>query len=185
MDQSRRHRCQFGHPLPDEDSGRVLLKALFQGVIDAQRVNARHARLHLALAVMDARLIIGKLAGKMQRRRPPVEPQMIGGKAHHHGAHAKGQPATSIQIAHAGIHQRIAGLPALPCRKPCRRIAAPFLQRMIGGMERAKLHRRFIFQFLNEMAVPVKTAFKTFDLRCPAMPATGALRLTFLPDLAH
>ena len=78
-------------PLPDENACSVLILALLDRVIDADGVDSCDPRLHPTLAVMDARLVIDKLACQMQRRTAPIQPQMIAGKAHHHGAHAKGE----------------------------------------------------------------------------------------------
>ena len=110
---------------------------------------------------------------------------MIGGKTHHHGAHAKGQPAPGIKVTHAGINQRIARPALLPGGKARCGVVRPLFQRMIGRMKRAEFRSRFIFQLLDEMAVPVQTAFKALDRAGPAMTSARALRLTFLPRLAH
>ena len=43
-----------------------------------------------------------------------MQPQVIRRKRHEHGAHAKVDPAGSIQIAHARINEREAGLTFAP-----------------------------------------------------------------------
>ena len=118
VDQRRRHGGKLRHPLPDEHPVRVLILRLLDRVIDPDGVDAGDPGLHLALAVMNAGLIVGELARQMQRRPPPVKPQMIGGKAHHHRPHTERQPAGRRKRTHAGIDKRIACLSGPPCRQP-------------------------------------------------------------------
>ena len=158
MNQRIGHCRKFGNPVPDEVTGFVLILALFYRIIDADGVDPGDPRLHLALAVMDARLVIDKLARKMQRRTPPVQPEMVAGKAHHHGAHAKGEPARGGKRAHAGINQRIAGLPGLPGQEARGGVWCVLLPLPIGRVKGAEFGLWLILELLDEMTMPMQAA---------------------------
>ena len=84
-------------PMLGEDVAPREIKALFDRVVNSDRIDPRCARLHLRLRVVNTRLIIGELARQMQGWQAPMQPQMIAGKAHQHSAHAKIQPTGGNQ----------------------------------------------------------------------------------------
>ena len=156
-------------------AGSVLILALLDRVIDADGVDSCDPRLHLTLAVMDARLVIDKLACQMQRRTAPIQPQMVAGKAHHHGAHAKGEPACRRKRAHTGINQRIPCAPVLPGKQALRRVWRVFVPITIGRVKGAEFGFRLILELLDEVTVPMQAAVeagKRFQPAC-SVPGVG------------
>ena len=74
MNKMVRQMGDFRHPLADKMPIGVLVTALLNRVVYAQRVNAGCARLHLRLCVMDTRLIIGEQPRQMQSGWSPMQP---------------------------------------------------------------------------------------------------------------
>ncbi len=72
-----RHLGQFGQPAAGEGAGRVLVLALLDRVVDARRVDAGGARLHLHLRPVDPGFIIGELARQVLAGHAPIQPQVI------------------------------------------------------------------------------------------------------------
>ena len=54
----RRHRRQLGQPAANEQAIGIVIDALLDRVVDADRIDAGGARLHLALAPVDSRFVI-------------------------------------------------------------------------------------------------------------------------------
>jgi 3-oxoacyl-[acyl-carrier protein] reductase len=119
--------AEFRHPAAHVQALRVVMGRLLGRRVDAQRVDARGARLHLHLAPVDAGLEVEELPRQEQPRLAPVQPQVVGRKADQHGAHAEVQPAGGAQLAHAGVDHRVA-----------RAAFAPGLQAF--GVERVGVH---------------------------------------------
>ena len=125
MQPGQGHLGQLGHPSPNEVPVRVLVQGLLGGRIDAQGVDARGAALHLHLAPVDARFEVGELPRQVQAGGAPMQPQVVGRKAHQHGPHAEIQPAGGVEAAHAGVHHGVARLPVLPGLQPAGLRVAP------------------------------------------------------------
>lgn len=90
---------------------------LHRGVVDAQRVIARSARLHLELRVVDPRLEIEEEARQMRGAQPPILPKGKGEETGQHRPHAEIEETRGRQAAHTGIHHRVARLPRRPSLK--------------------------------------------------------------------
>ena len=78
---------------------------------------------------------------------------MIGGKRNQHRPHAEVDPARLLKRAHTGIDQWI----ACPTRRPCLEVGGVelvFSQAVKRRVHVVEFDRRFVFQFLHEMAVP-------------------------------
>ena len=134
-----------------------MVLALLDRVVDPDRVDAGGARLHLALAPVDARLVIHKQARQHQAAVPPGQPELVARHRHQHRPHAEVDPAGGDQGPHAGIHKRQAGAPLGPGRQPLR-LAGP----QAGGerVQLLELQIRLAFQLLDEVAVPVQPLVK-------------------------
>ena len=96
---------------------RILIHGLFHRVVNTQGIDARCARLHLHLGVVNARFKVDEQVGQVLGRVPPMQPQIVRGKGHQHGAHTEIDPTRLNQIAHAGIDKGVAGLSGLPSAK--------------------------------------------------------------------
>lgn len=72
--------CQFRNVTANENSLWVLIGHLFDRRVDPHRVDSSDARLHLNLAVMDARFIIEEQSGQIDSRFSPVQPKVVTGK---------------------------------------------------------------------------------------------------------
>ena len=154
----QRHFAQHRQPAGNKFAVRVQLQRLFDRVVNAQGIAAGAARLHLRLRPVDARFVIDKQARQVLAGKLPGQPQIIAGKAHQHGAHAKIQPAGGAQHGHAGVHQRITGVAIAPGGQPLR-----------VGVGAQRVHRRqwgvmfqlgALFEFLNKVAMPGQPRFK-------------------------
>ena len=88
--------CDFGHPLSNELPLWIQLLALLNGIVDSQRVDSGCARLHLQLAEVDSRLIVGKGLCQVRMNFPPVQPKVVAGIGHQHGPHPKINPAVVV-----------------------------------------------------------------------------------------
>ena len=157
MDKPNRHIAQLWHPTLDKNPIWILIKALFDRVVNSDRIDPRCARLHLRLRVVNTRLIIGELARQMQGWQAPMQPKMIAGKAHQHSAHTKIQPTGGNQGSHTRIHHRIAGLTLLP-RGKIGVIHRLLAQLIIGRMHVFKFDAGLVFKLLNKMAMPMQAA---------------------------
>ena len=71
------HLLELWHMAPDEAALRVLIVALFRDVVHPERVDARRARLHLQLRVVDARLIVQEALGQVGPVPAPIQPQIV------------------------------------------------------------------------------------------------------------
>ncbi len=69
---------QFGHPLPHEYPLRVVFMQLLDGIVNPDRIRARHARLHLNLRVMNAWFEIRVEPGPMPAPFLLMLQQMVG-----------------------------------------------------------------------------------------------------------
>ena len=160
MDKDLRHIPQFRAPVSNEQTLWIVIAPLFDRVVDPDCIDRGAPRLHLALAPMDARLVIHKLACQMQAALPPWQPKVVASKRHQHRSHAEVDPTVGSQGPHTGIHKRHSGAPLRPGLKlhPIK-IPKTAHQRM----KVLELNRRFVFQFLNEMAMPVKARPEAVD----------------------
>jgi len=70
---------EFRTPASDEHTLGIVVEALFDRVVDADRVDRCAAGLHLTLTPVDPRLVIHKQPGQMEAGFPPGEPEVIGG----------------------------------------------------------------------------------------------------------
>ena len=109
---------QFRHPFPDKFASRVVVKPLFNRIVDANGVHARRTRLHLNLAVVDPGLIVSEETPQPRCGRSPIQPQVIACETHQHRAHSKVEPTCCLEVAHAGIDHGVASHPLLPSLKP-------------------------------------------------------------------
>jgi hypothetical protein len=114
----------------------------------------------LHLAPVNARLEIEKLPRQMQPRLAPMQPEVIGGKTHQHGTHAKVDPAGCVEAAHAGVHHREAGVATAPSLE-IRGVEFGFAQTVVGARKVVELDARFIFELLHEVAMPAQPPGKT------------------------
>ena len=183
--------AQFRYPLPDVVPFGVVIARLLGRRIDAQRVDACRARLHLHLAPVDAGLEIEELARQKQPRLAPVQPQVVGRKADQHGAHAEIQPTGGTQLAHAGIDHRIAGAAFAPCLE-----ANSIHRAVVNTIARAQpvdcsrhiapLDGGFVFKLLHEVTVPAQPAGKAAQgVRQVAIGRAGDARLGGLMHATH
>ena len=68
---------EFREPAPDKNPVGILIDRLLDGRIDADRIDAGHARLHLELAEVNAGFEVEKAPREMQGGPPPVQPEMV------------------------------------------------------------------------------------------------------------
>ena len=132
---------------------------LFGGRIHAQRVDAGGAALHLHLAPMDAGLVVQKLARQKQACLPPVQPQVVAGKAHEHGPHAEVEPAGRNQRSHARVHHGVASTTLAPGGE-AGVVEVVLAQAVAYTGKVAKLNAGLVFKLLHEMAVPAQPPCK-------------------------
>lgn len=159
---------KFRYPAPDELASRILVALLLGGRIDAERIDARGSRLHLHLAPVDTRLKVEKLSGQMKAGFTPMQPQVMCGEAHEHRAHAKIQPARSVQTSHACIDQGIPGVAVFPCFEACKvKVILP--QAIVTSRCIKPFEGGLGFQPLNEVAMPVQAPDKTMQMPGEAM----------------
>ena len=168
------HPRQFRQPLAQEQALGVVVLALLDRVVDPDRVDARGAGLHLALAPVDAGLVVHEQARQHQAAVPPRQPELIAGHRHQHRPHAEIDPARGDQGPHAGIHERQAGAPRGPGRQSLR-LAGP----QAGGerVQLLELQIRLAFQLLDEVAVPVQPLVKAPQGPGPVTPLRGGQAL--------
>ncbi len=157
----RGHAAELGHPAADEHALGVVVERLLGGRVDAQRIDAGGAALHLHLAPVDAGLEIQELAGQVQAGRPPVQPQVVSGEADEQRSHAKVDPARGQQRAHAGVDHRVAGAALAPRGKALLRGGIPVgpvagAQAVGGACEVAPLDVRLVLELLHEVAMPAQ-----------------------------
>jgi hypothetical protein len=178
-----RHGGQFRHPAADEVAVGVVVLALLDRVVDADRVDARGARLHLALAPVDAGLVVDEQACQPQPALAPRQPEVIAGHRHQHRPHAEVDPARGDQGPHAGIHERQPGAPLGPGRQP---LGVGVAQPGGEGMELAELQIRLAFEFLDEVAVPVQPGLEARQRPQPLSPLGNrqGLQLSLAPAAA-
>ena len=162
----------------------IVVKPLLERVVDADRVDAGGARLHLALAPMDPGFVVNEQAGQLQTAVTPGQPELIARHRLQHRPHAEVEPAALPQRAHAGIHKRQAGLPRAP-RLQTRGIGLP--QPGGAGMQLAEFQIRLILEFLHEMAMPVQPLVKALQGQGPAAiaPLGGQLNAAGAGCLHH
>ena len=72
MNQIIRYMLKLGHPAANKNAVWILILALLYRVIDADRIDTGNARLHLALAVMNAWFIVDKTAALNKWLKPRV-----------------------------------------------------------------------------------------------------------------
>ena len=80
MDESIRHDFKLRHKTADKGSRRILIQALFDGIIDTHRIDTGGSRLHLYLGPMNAGFVVDKLPRQMQPAGTPRQPQIVAGK---------------------------------------------------------------------------------------------------------
>ena len=94
------HWCQFRHPPAGKYTIWILIEPLFDRIINTDRIDPGCSGLHLNLRPVNARLVISEQARQVQPSASPVQPQLIRGKRHQHGAHAKVQPTGGLSLIH-------------------------------------------------------------------------------------
>ena len=186
-----RQIAQFRQIAADELAVGVVVQRLLHRVVDPHGVDARHARLHLELAVVDTGLVVGEKLREDRSRPTPIEPKMVTGERDQHGTHAERDPAVRVQRAHAGVDERIAGTAVTPRVEELFTVVglAHTLERR---MHAAELDRRLLLEFLHEMATPREPRAEGLQLTRPVRRAgiTRTLqridaRRCRLIDLAH
>ena len=110
---------------------------------------------------MDARLKVGEEAREHLSRLLPRQPEIVGGKGHEHGAHAKIDPALGPEKAHGGVDKRKAGLAVFEGIEEAW-IAGIGAQAFVDAGHGFVFNLRFCFEFLHEVTVPVETADEGF-----------------------
>ena len=153
MQMDRRHVAELRTPLTDANPFRIMVRPLFDRVVDPDRVDRRAPRLHLTLAPVNAGLVVDELTCKMQSTLTPGKPQVVARKGHQHRPHAEVDPAMGPQGTHAGIHERHSGASFTPGLQPLDIRCADAAHE---GMEITEFNRGLILQLLDEMAVPVE-----------------------------
>gem|GEM_PF-589863 len=151
---------KFRQPSANEVSARILLGGLAGWGVDADGVNPGDSGLHLALAVVDAGFVIEEQSGEVQGGLSPVQPQVVGGERHQHGPHSKINPCSCLQRPHAGVDH---GIPCDALLPYFEQILAEviFAEPVEGRIDVAEFNGRFIFEFLDEVAVPCQPRFET------------------------
>ena len=96
-------RGKFRDPTANERAVRVVILRLLRRIVDPERINTSGAGLYLTLAPMNARLIVYEEPGQMEASPAPVQPKMVDGKRHEHGAHSKVDPSGFGEATHASI----------------------------------------------------------------------------------
>ena len=96
-----------------------------------------------------------------------MQPQMIAGEGHEHGAHAEVQPAGSVQHGHTGIDEGDTGMGLGPGLEQAG-IEFGLAHPVVAAMEIAELDIRLILELLDEVAVPVQPRLEAFQRLRPA-----------------
>ncbi len=151
---------EFGDPLADEVAVGVVGGGLFGWGVDAERVDAGGAALHLELGEVDAWFEVEEVACEEDGGGPPVEPEVIGGEGGEHGAHAEVDPAGGFGGAHAGIDHGEAGEAFGPCGEAIAALrggSGGFAEIVVAAVEVMEFEGGFVFEFLDEVAVPAET----------------------------
>ena len=78
---------------------------------------------------------------------------MIAGEAHEHGTHAKVDPASGNECAHAGIDHGVASVTCCPCLV-VRFVVFRLAEAIIGVVEIFEFDPWFVFELLHEMTMP-------------------------------
>ena len=162
------HSGQFRQPATQKQPLRVVVLALLDRVVDADRVDAGGAALHLALAPVDAGLVVEKEASQVQARGAPWQLQVMARHRHQHGPHAEIDPAGGNQGTHAGINERQARAPLAPGNQPIGIGAA-----RVDGSERVQFSELQIWltlKLLNEVTVPMQPLLETPQGTWPFSP---------------
>ena len=184
MDQEIVDTLEFGNPASNEDRLRILFEGLLGRVVDPVTVDARHARLHLELAVVDTRLVVDESSSELGGDASPVEPQVVGSKAHHHRSHTEVDPAGLIQASHDGIHQRVARSAVAP-RFEVIVVPGVFSQPVVCPCHVLELDRGLVFQFLDEVVAPGHPGLERTQRRCPAALALSGDRSCLVQNLPN
>ena len=143
-----------------------LFLRLFDRVVNPDGVDAGDAGLHLALAVMNAWLVIGKTS----RQIAPATPVAIDDRRRTITM-ARMRKVSQPVATETSYRRRQADNPSglLPCGKKRRCLLMVLVQTVIGrGKERTP--QRLILKLLDKMAVPVKTAVKALQRLPPGAP---------------
>ena len=109
---------------------------------------------------MDTGFEVEKVAGEEDGGGTPVEPEVIGGEGGEHGAHAEVDPAGGFGGAHAGIDHGEAGEAFGPCGEAFAAlggVGGGFAEIVVGAVEVMEFEGGFVFEFLDEVAVPAET----------------------------
>ena len=112
---------------------------------------------------MNAGLVVEKLPTKPRCKTSPIKPKVIARETHKHRAHAKVDPARGNKRAHTRVDHRIARLSTLPREQS--RLADTrqeiIAERLTRPRHTTRFDVGFIFQLLDEVAVPREAREKT------------------------
>ena len=147
--------CNFGHPLSNKLTLWIQLLTLFDGIVYPQCVDSGCACLHLKLAEVDSRLVVGKGLCQVWMNFSPVQPEVVAGERDQHGPHPKVNPAVVIEKPHAGIHHWDASMSCFPGLKPFQ-VLSSWPQVFCSRVKASPLNVDLIFELLHEVAPPVK-----------------------------
>ena len=185
---------EFGQPPSQEHAHRIVIGHLLARRVDAQRVDAGHAALHLHLRVVDAGLEVQEETREDFGGVRPVQPEMVAREAHQHGAHAEVDPAGRVQRAHAGVDHGVAGVAGAPGLQ-ARGIELGFAQAVVDARHVGPLEIGLVFELLRKVTVPAQPLLETRQRTQPRpgdLDAGVTLGLQFLAacdggleDLAH
>jgi hypothetical protein len=144
---------QLRNPTPDVVARGVELLALRLRIEDAEirrRVGAA-ARDPLPVQGVRREIRVDQRVPEPARAREPVNAQVLHEKRCDDHAHAVVHPARSPQLPHPGVHDRKAGVTALPCSQ-VRSIGGP-LEALEASVERLQRRvRKVIDQMMCELA---------------------------------
>ena len=120
VDPCRGQPRQLGHPAADVAALRVELLALADRVEDAEE---RRGVGPAAGSPLPAKSVAGQVGINQRLPEPPGallsgEQEVLRQERRHHHPHTIVHPAGGPEFAHAGVHERIAGLAALPGAEP-------------------------------------------------------------------
>ena len=145
---------QFRTPAADEHAVLIVITTLLDRVVDPDGVDGGAARLHLALTPVNPRFVIHKLPRQMQTAVSPGQPEVVTRKRHQHRPHPEVDPAMRSEGSHAGIDKWNSCRPLSPSGQT---IGIGISQVPHEGVKILPLDRWLILEFLDEMAVPVKS----------------------------
>ena len=106
---------------------------------------------------MDPGLEVEEAPGQVDRRRTPVQPEVVRGHAHHQGAHAEVEPARGPHRPQAGIDHGEADPPLTPGLKALLAFfgfGEGLAQAVVNRVEVLELDARLVLELLHEVAMP-------------------------------